>query len=201
MAFADEYKTYLWPGAYEPGGTNELNASYLWPGAMEPQLVVGGVVTDPSVNILTTDAGADLTTWTAADGASKGALEITFPQEAAEPAGNVTFQFAVGRFELNTVHHFTGFVTPTTLSYEHTDIKWFVRNDTTGETSFHQLTFDGHTDQGGQDEAAIGEAKPFNIVFYSTDPLDQFTVGFENFANNQLGCVFDVSNLGVFIII
>ena len=156
-------------------------------------------VVDPSVNILTADAGTDLTTWSAVEGASKGTSNVTFTQEASGVPGRVEYTFLPGRFALNTAHRFTGLLIPTTLNYEHTDIKWFVRNDTTGAVKFHQMTFDHHSDKGGQSE--IGERKPFNIVFYSTSLTDQFTVGFENLANNQLGCTFTVSNLGVFIVV
>lgn len=154
---------------------------------------------NPATNILTLDAGADLTTWSAVEGASKGTSSVTFIQEASGVPGRVQYTFAAGRFALNTAHRFTGLLTPTTLNYPHTDIKWFVKNERTGEVKWNTLTFDNHSDQGGQSE--VGEAKPFNMVFCSTSALDQFTVGFENFANNQLGCTFTVSNLGVFIVV
>lgn len=157
------------------------------------------LLTDPSINILTLDAGNDLTNWSAVEGASKGTSSVTFTQESSGAPGRVEYQFSAGRFALNTAHRFTGLITPTILNYPHTDVRWFVRNDTTGLTKYHQMTLDGHSDNGGQSE--IGEPKPFNIVFYSTSLTDRFTIGFENVANGQQGCSFSVSNLGVYIVL
>ena len=158
------------------------------------------LIVDPSTNILALDAiGSDLLSWLSLEGATHTPIGITFPQESSGTPARVQFTFEVGRFPLGVAHRFTGFLTPTTLNYPHTDIKWFVKNETTGEVQFHQMTFDGHADQGGQSE--IGEAKPFNIVFYSKAVTDQFTVGFENFANNQPGCTFEVSGQGVYIVV
>lgn len=157
------------------------------------------IVVDPTVNILLSIFGGDLSNWTALEGASKGVNSISFPQESFGPPSKVELQFPTGQFALNIAHRFTGFLAPSVLAYPHTEVKWFVRNDRTGQVQFHLMTFDGHNTKGGQTE--IGQLKPFGIIFYSTSLLDQFTVGFENLANGQLGCTFNVSDQGVFIIV
>lgn len=183
-------EAYFW-GA-QMGVTDTLNVYVRTEGSPIVQ------IENPATNILTLRAGSDLSTWTAADGASKGTSDITFPQEASGNPGKVTYTFLKNLILPNTCHRFTGFVIPTDLNYEHTDIKCFVKNERTGERRDCILTFDNHSDKGGQSE--IGESKPFNVTFYASNQSDQFTVGFENFANNQPGCTFAVSGLGVFIV-
>ena len=156
------------------------------------------IIDDSGINILNLDAGATLSRWNALEGASKTLSSISFPKEASGTPARVEYAFSVNRFRLNKPHRFTGKIIPTILNYPHSDVKWFVKNVTTGQIQFHQISFDGHSDQGGSLE--INEPKEFNIVFHPKSVNDQFTVGFENFANNQEGFSFNVEDLGVFII-